>query len=129
MENTHYNKYGAYLTAAYVADSIIKSNESGIIKGKGEAQEYYNFGSKVLTTPDGFIDPSNRISISKVAELEGMFDRVNPTNPERTYKQPSEAIAQMCKILRFPAEALGAIQPKQITVSLPLVLLLATICL
>ena len=129
MENTHYNKYGAYLTAAYVADSIIKSNESGTIKGKGEAQEYYNFGSKVLTAPDGFIDPSNRISISKVAELEGMFDRVKPTNPERTYKQPSEAIAAMWKILRFPAEALGAIRPKQFTVSLPLVLLRATICL
>lgn len=93
MENTHYNKYGAYLTAAYVADSIIKSNESGIIKGNGNVQEYYNFGSKVLTAPNGYIDPSNRISISKVAELEGMFDKVNPTNPERTYKQPSEAIA------------------------------------
>ena len=93
MENTHYNKYGAYLTAAYVADSIIKSNESGIIKGNGDVQEYYNFGSKVLTAPNGYIDPSNRISISKVAELEGMFDKVNPTNPERTYKQPSEAIA------------------------------------
>lgn len=92
MENTHYNKYGAYLTAAYVADSIIKSNESGIIKGNGEAQEYYNFGSKVLTAPNGFIDPSNRISISKVAELEGMFIKVNPTNPERTYTPASAAI-------------------------------------
>lgn len=93
MENTHYNKYGAYLTAAYVADSIIKSNESGIIKGSENAQEYYNFGSKVLTAPNGFIDPSNRISISKVAELESMFDNVKPTNPNRKYTQPSVAIA------------------------------------
>ena len=93
MENTHYNKYGAYLTAAYVAESIINSNDAGILKGSDSAKEYYNFASKVLKTPRGYIEPSNRVSISKVAEIEGMFDKVNPTNPNRTYKQPSEAIA------------------------------------
>ena len=93
IEGTHYNKYGAYLTAAYVADSIISSNAAGTVKGKGETKEYFNFGSNVLTTPSGFVDPSNRISISKIAELEGMFDNVNPTNPDRVYKQASEVIA------------------------------------
>ena len=93
IEGTHYNKYGAFLTAAYVADSIINSNAAGTIKGIGEVKEYYNFGSKVLTVPTGFVDPSNRISISKVAELEEMFDNINPTNPDRVYKQASEVIA------------------------------------
>lgn len=92
MENTHYNKYGAYLTAAYIAESIIKSNESGIIKGIEGVQEYYNFGGRVLTSPSGYVDPSNRLSISTVAEIEGMFDKVNPTNPERTYTPASAAI-------------------------------------
>ena len=93
IEGTHYNKYGAFITAAYVADSIINSNAAGTVKGNGEVKEYYNFGSKVLTTPRSFVDPSNRISISKVAEIEGMFDNVNPTNPDRVYKQASEVIA------------------------------------
>ena len=93
IEGTHYNKYGAFLTAAYVAERIIKSNAEGILKGSESAKEYFNFSSRVLTTPTSYIEPSNRISISKVAELEGMFDTVNPTDPDRTYKQPSEAIA------------------------------------
>ncbi len=93
MEGTHYNKYGAYITAAYVAEAILESNEAGTIQGGENAKEYFTFGSKVLTTPSAYIEPSNRIGINKIAELEGMFDKVNPTDPERTYKQPSEAIA------------------------------------
>ncbi len=93
MESTHYNKYGAYITAAYVAESIIESKDAGTVKGSDSAKEYFTFGSKVLTTPKGYIEPSNRLSISKVAEIESMFDKVNPTDPNRTYKQPSEAIA------------------------------------
>ncbi len=92
MEGTHYNKYGAYLTAAYVAESIIESNAAGTVKGSDSAKEYYTFGSKVLTTPRGYIQPSNRMSISKVAVLEDMFDKVNPTDPNRQYVQPSVAI-------------------------------------
>ena len=93
IEGTHYNKYGAYLTAAYVAESIVKSNAKGIVYGSDSAKEYFNFSSRVLSTPSGYIEPSNRLSISKVAELEKMFSIVNPTDPNRTYKQPSEAIA------------------------------------
>ncbi|MDE6557488.1 MAG: hypothetical protein K2K39_00115 [Clostridia bacterium] len=92
MEATHYNKYGAYLTAAYVAETIIESGAT-TVKGSDDKKEYFTFAGKVLTTPKGYIEPSNRIGISKVAELEGMFDKVNPTDPNRTYKQPSEAIA------------------------------------
>ena len=93
IEGTHYNKYGAYLTAAYVAEAIIESNAAGTVKGDDNAKEYFTFGSKVLSTPSDYVEPSNRIGISKVAELEGMFDKVKPTDPNRTYKQPSEAIA------------------------------------
>ena len=93
MEGTHYNKYGAFITAAYVADSIINADVAGVIKGSNEAQEYFSFAGRVLTEPSSYINPSNRISISKVAELEGMFDYVDPTDPDRTYMQPEEVIA------------------------------------
>ena len=93
IEATHYNKYGAFLTAAYIAESIVKSYETGDVKGGNVAWEYFSFTDNVLTDPTEYINPSNRISISKVAELENMFDIVNPTDPNRTYMQPSEVIA------------------------------------
>ena len=98
IEGTHYNKYGAFITAAYVAESIIKSDAAGVVKGSDSAKEYYSFASRVLTTPTAYIEPSNRISISKVAEIEGLFDTVNPTDPDRTYLQPSEAIAAIAAL-------------------------------
>ncbi len=91
MEGTHYNKYGAYITAAYVAETIIESG-ANVVKGSDGKKEYFTFAGKVLTTPRGYVAPSNRIGISKVAELEGMFDKVNPTDPNRTYTQPSVAV-------------------------------------
>ena len=91
MEATHYNKYGAYLTAACIAERILIAHNEGVIKGS-QKQEYFNFASRILTTPYSYVDPSNRISISKIDELEGLLTLINPTNPNRVYVQPQEAI-------------------------------------
>lgn len=89
IEATHYNKYGAYLTAAKVAEQIITSNQN---KEQHNGDEHFSFADYVLTTPRSYVDPSNLISKSKVAELEGLFSIVNPTNPNRQYKSASEVI-------------------------------------
>ncbi len=92
MEATHYNKYGAYLTAAYVAESIINSDMNGIVKGKGDTKEYFNFVDHILENPFSYVNPSNRLSISKVNEIEGLFENVFPTDPNRTYISANVAI-------------------------------------
>ena len=91
IEGTHYNKYGAFITAAAVAQTILDCGTTTLC-GENDS-EYFNFVGHVLTTPEQYIDPSNRLSISKVAELEGILKDVNVTNPDRTYKQPSEVIS------------------------------------
>lgn len=92
MEATHYNKYGAYLTAAYVAEAIVNSDMNGIIKGKDDAKEYFNFVDHILENPFNYVNPSNRLSISKANEIEGLFENVFPTDPNRTYVAADVAI-------------------------------------
>ena len=91
MEATHYNKYGAYITAAYVAEAILECDKNEIIKGK-DNNEYFSFVNNVKTSPKKYIDPSNRISISMVEKLEGLLEIIKPTNPNRNYVQPEVAI-------------------------------------
>lgn len=96
IEATHYNKYGAYLTAAYVADSIISS------KTKRETHqndsEYFTFANHVRRIPSTYIDPSNRISKTKIAALEGLYTNVNATNPNRTYPDPAAVVAKINEV-------------------------------
>ncbi|MBQ9706809.1 MAG: hypothetical protein IJV78_02850 [Clostridia bacterium] len=80
IEGTHYNKYGAYLQAAAVAQAII-ANASD-----------YTFADKVLTTPTNFVDPSNLMSKSTAAAIEALFTTVNVTNPNRTYPLPGPVV-------------------------------------
>ena len=86
IEATHYNKYGAYLQAAMVAAHIKNSN---VITSTGES---FNFGNKVLTTPQKYIDPSNLISKSVVAQLEALNTTINVTNPNRAYADPNVVV-------------------------------------
>lgn len=96
IEATHYNKYGAYLTAAYVADSIISSiAEKETHKDGGE---YFTFADYVLKKPSAYVDPSNRISKTKVAELEALYTNVNATNPNRTYPDPAAVVAKINEV-------------------------------
>lgn len=91
MEATHYNKYGAYLSAAMVAENILKSVENSDVRGE-DGSEYFNFTDHVKTTPSAYVDPSNLISKTKVAALEGLFEKIKPTNPNRTYPAPAEVV-------------------------------------
>ena len=96
IEATHYNKYGAYLTAAHVADSILSSvADKETHKNDGE---YFTFASHVLKTPSTYIDPSNRISKTKVTALESLYANVNATNPDRTYPDPAAVVAKITEV-------------------------------
>lgn len=87
IEATHYNKYGAFLQAAKVIELIIKADYNEKANG-----EYFNFSGHILDDPKEFIDPSNLISKSTVASIEGLFETINVTNPNRTYADSSEVI-------------------------------------
>lgn len=101
MEATHYNKYGAYLTAAYVAASIIKSNESNTIKGVNGNYEYFTFGDNVKITPNAYINPSYLMSKSKVALVEALdiFGSVKVTDPNRTYPDPASVVTAISELV------------------------------
>lgn len=88
IEATHYNKYGAFLQAAKVAEHIAtdKSNLDG---------EYFNFSGHLITeNPNEFIDPSNLMSKSIVSALEELC-LINVTNPNRVYSDPADVVAMI----------------------------------
>ena len=87
IEATHYNKYGAFLQAAKVAEAII-NNESKL-------EEYFSFKDYLLTTPTTYVDPSNLLSKSIVNKIEEKFSIVNVTNPNRQYLNPSEVMTKI----------------------------------
>ena len=87
IEATHYNKYGAYLQAARLAELIL-SNETVAKDG-----ERFNFSDHILTTPEKYVDPSNLIGKNTVAALEALLTTINVTNPNRTYPNPAEVVA------------------------------------
>jgi len=95
IEATHYNKYGAYLEAAYVAQSI-----KSITEKHNSNKEYFSFSDDVLTTPSKYINPSNLISKAKVSEVEATITGVRVTDPNRTYP---EATALEAKLAEIPA--------------------------
>ena len=87
IEATHYNKYGAFLQSAKVAEAII-NNESKL-------EEYFSFKDYLLTTPTTYVDPSNLLSKSIVNKIEEKFNIVNVTNPNRQYLNPSEVMTKI----------------------------------
>ena len=82
IEGTHYNKYGAYLTAAYAA-RYIKNNS------KLDISKY------VLDKPEAYVDPSNLLPKAKINELEALLADMNVTNPNRVFKDPNKVIEQI----------------------------------
>lgn len=98
IEATHYNKYGAFLQAAKVAETIINYSRNML----AYPQDDYSFKDNVLQTPKAYVDPSNLISKSKVSDIEclfiemnisGTYKNINVVNPNRTYKDPSDVVA------------------------------------
>ena len=86
VEATHYNKYGAFLQAAKIAETILTSKE--VVN----EDEYFSFSELVLKTPTSYVNPSNLMSKSYVAKLEELFTTVNVTDPLRTYPNPQSVI-------------------------------------
>ena len=86
IEATHYNKYGAFLQAAFVAQHILADSDS------------FSFSDKVLTTPEAYVDPSNLIGKNTVASVEALFTSINVTNPNRFYASAEEVISKINEI-------------------------------
>lgn len=86
IEATHYNKYGAFLQAAKVAEIILNSDE---ITAKNER---FNFSDHILKAPEEYIDPSNLIGKNTVAVIEGLFESIKVTNPNRAYADTTEVV-------------------------------------
>ena len=86
IEATHYNKYGAFLQAAKVAEIILNTTDAA------NENERFNFSDHILTTPTAYVDPSNLIGKSTVAKLESLFTSINVTNPNRQYASVQNVI-------------------------------------
>ena len=86
VEATHYNKYGAFLQAGKIAETILNSKE--VVN----EDEYFSFSELVLKTPTSYVNPSNLMSKSYVTKLEELFTTVNVTCPSRSYPDPQEVI-------------------------------------
>lgn len=86
IEATHYNKYGSFVLAAFVAEHILTTTE------ETACGERFNFGDHVLLTPSEYIDPSNLMSKSSVAAVESLLAEINVTNPDRAYYDPQNVV-------------------------------------
>lgn len=89
IEATHYNKYGAYLEAAFVAQHILSDPNS------------FSFADKVLETPEAYVDPSNLIGRNTVSAIEALLTDIKVTNPGRDYYDPQTVVD---KIAAIPTE-------------------------
>ena len=87
IEATHYNKYGAFLQAAAIAEHLL-----GNLEEFGFCEEF------ILTTPKSFIDPSNLMGKNTVAAIEDLFTKINVTNPNRWYADPADVISKIGEI-------------------------------
>ena len=83
IEATHYNKYAAFLQAAFVAEHILGGAEN------------YSFANSVHLTPESYVDPSNLMSKSSVAAVEALFTTVSVTNPNRSYPSADAVVEQI----------------------------------
>ncbi|MBQ9520836.1 MAG: rhamnogalacturonan acetylesterase [Acholeplasmatales bacterium] len=85
-ESTHYNKFGAYLSAGKVAEHLkefISSNK------KCKNNEEIGFKNSVLSTPESYIAPSNLMHKETATKLYNLFSTVRVNDPNFTYPDPS----------------------------------------
>jgi len=92
IEATHYNKYGAYLTAAKVAEVIKNSKEVH------NDDEYFSFKDFVKDSPSSYVNPSNLISKAKIPAIEATIKDINVTDPNRTYPTNDALVAKLAEI-------------------------------
>ena len=92
-EATHYNKFGAYLEAAKVAEHLLDFI--------GENKEYKNgekikFTNSVLTKPEEYVAHPNKMTKACANSLYDLFDKVEVRDPNYTYPDPGE-VSQLFK--------------------------------
>ncbi len=85
-ENTHYNKYGAFIEAAFIAEELKAKQISG-----ANGKETIKFN--VNENPTSFINPSNNTPKSVSASIEAMITGVNVTDSNRTYPEVAPVIS------------------------------------
>ncbi len=85
-EATHYNKFGAYLTAGKVAEHL-KAFVSENAKGK--ENEAISFTHSILTTPESYIAHSNLMHKETANKLYNMFSSINVKDPSFSYPDPA----------------------------------------
>ena len=85
-EGTHYNKYGAFVEAAYVAEALRAKNINGL-----DGEETIKFD--VNQTPSAYINPSNLTPKATSANIEAAIKGVSVTDPNRTYPDPKLVVS------------------------------------
>lgn len=93
VEATHYNKYGAYLTAAMAVEKI-KSDDSVCENG-----EYFNFTNHILKGPTVKVAPSTLISKSFVKKINGLVKNLDIVNTDVVYANPEDVVKLIKKIV------------------------------
>ena len=73
IEATHYNKYGAYIQAAKIAEAFLIFSQNNT---QGKEGEKINFASSILTTPTSFVTPSSLMQATTVSKIEALFTQV-----------------------------------------------------
>lgn len=92
IEATHYNKHGAFLTAAMLVEAI-KADKKTYANG-----EYFNFTSHIKN-PSVKIAPSTLISKAKVEELNDLIKTLDIVNSDVTYANPADVVAMIDAII------------------------------
>ena len=93
IEATHYNKYGAYLEAAYVAQSI-----KSVTDTHKDGKELFTFKDNVSTTPKEYVNPSNLMSKATIEAVEKTITGVKVTDSNRTFPKADTLIAKLALI-------------------------------
>lgn len=106
IEATHYNKFGAYLEAAYIAETIKKFNDTsitdyGTFKQTGaNGAEKLDIAVSVNDKPEQYIAAPNLMPKNKILQLEGSVDSkyIDLVDPNRTFPDSSAFLAKMALV-------------------------------
>ena len=108
IEATHYNKYGAYLEAAYVAEAIKSFNDSSVTnhgtnRNTGaNGSEKMEFSDLVNSKPEKYVVSPNLLPKEYITKLEKTVDSkyIDLVDPNRTFP---DATAFEAKLALVPA--------------------------
>lgn len=89
IEATHYNKFGSFLLAGFVAEHLITySSSKKLVYGT----EYIDFGDYLKTIPSSYIVPSTLMTRASIKSLTYLFDTVTVIDPDSITVTPAQVI-------------------------------------